>query len=74
MGTTLLIGGGIDFFTYLLFLLAASRVYEPLSGVMMQLSEIFNANLQIKRMKEMVKDMTLPLTMFPFPIRTEKLF
>ena len=53
VGTTLLIGGGIDFFTYLLFLLAASRVYEPLSGVMMQLSEIFNANLQIKRMKEM---------------------
>ena len=49
----MLIGGGIDFFTYLLFLLAASRVYEPLSGVMMQLSEIFNANLQIKRMKEM---------------------
>ena len=80
VGTTLLIGGGIDFFTYLLFLLAASRVYEPLSGVMMQLSEIFNANLQIKRMKEMeqiavrIKDMTLPLTMFPFPIRTEKLF
>ena len=53
VGTTLLIDGGIDFFTYLLFLLAASRVYEPLSGVMIQLSEIFNANLQIKRMKEM---------------------
>lgn len=53
VGTTLLVGGGTDFFTYLLFLLAASRVYEPLSGVMMQLSEIFNANLQIKRMKEM---------------------
>ena len=53
VGTTLLIGGDTDLFTYLLFLLAASRVYEPLSGVMMQLSEIFNANLQIKRIKEM---------------------
>ena len=53
VGTTLLIGGSTDLFTYLLFLLAASRVYEPISGVMTQLSEIFNANLQIKRMKEM---------------------
>lgn len=53
VGTTLLIGGGTDLFTWLLFLLAASRVYEPLSGVMMQLSEIFNANLQIRRMKEL---------------------
>ena len=52
-GAVLLVNDRTDLFTYMLFLLAASRVYEPLSGVMSQLTEIFNANLQIKRMKEL---------------------
>ena len=34
-----------------MFLVTASRIYDPLSGVMMQLSEIFNAMLQLRRMK-----------------------
>ena len=43
--------GQIDLFLYLMFLITASRIYDPLSGIMMQLSEIFNAMLQLKRMK-----------------------
>ena len=38
-------------FFFLMFLVTASRIYDPLSGVMMQLSEIFNAMLQLRRMK-----------------------
>jgi ATP-binding cassette subfamily B protein IrtB len=52
-GATLLGDGEINFLTYLIFLLAASRLYDPLSTVMMQLAEIFNAQIQIGRMKEL---------------------
>ncbi|HWR40853.1 MAG TPA: ABC transporter ATP-binding protein [Patescibacteria group bacterium] len=52
VGATLLGRGEIDFLTYLIFLLTASRLYDPLSTVMMQLAEIFNAQIQISRMKE----------------------
>lgn len=51
-GANLLSNNKIDFLTYLLFLIAASRIYEPLSGVINQIGEIFNSQLQIKRMKE----------------------
>ena len=51
IGASLFTSGAIDLLTYLLFLVAASRIYEPLGGVMMQLGEIFNSQLQIKRMK-----------------------
>lgn len=53
VGGTLLVNGQTDLFTYLIFLLASSRIYDPLSGLMSQLTEIFNAKLQIDRMKEM---------------------
>lgn len=39
-----------------MFLVAASSIYDPLSGVMMQLSEIFNAMLQLQRMKAIEKE------------------
>ncbi len=53
VGATMLGQGEIDFLTYLIFLLTASRIYDPLSTVMMQLAEIFNAQIQIGRMKAM---------------------
>lgn len=51
MGTLLLTQGELNLFFFLMFLVTASRIYDPLSGVMMQLSEIFNAMLQLRRMK-----------------------
>lgn len=51
VGTLLLSQGQLSLFMYLMFLVTASRIYDPLSGVMMQLSEIFNAMLQLRRMK-----------------------
>ena len=51
VGTLLLTQGELNLFFFLMFLVAASRIYDPLSGVMMQLSEIFNAMLQLRRMK-----------------------
>ncbi len=51
-GATLLISGEILFLQYLAFLLAASRLYDPLATVLMQLAEIFNAKVSIGRMQE----------------------
>lgn len=55
-GAVLLGQGEIDLFLYLMFLITASRIYDPLSGVMMQLGEIFNAQLQIERMKDIERE------------------
>ena len=54
VGTLLLSQGHLRLF--LMFLVTASRIYDPLSGVMMQLSEIFNAMLQLQRMKAIEKE------------------
>ena len=51
-GATLLISGEIIFMQYLAFLLAGSRLYDPLATVLMQLAEIFNAKVNIGRMQE----------------------
>lgn len=41
-----------DIFTYILFLIAASRLYDPLSGAMSNMAELFGVSLQVKRLKE----------------------
>ena len=56
VGTLLLSQGHLSLFLFLMFLVTASRSYDPLSGVMMQLSEIFNAMLQLQRMKAIEKE------------------
>lgn len=56
VGTLLLSQGHLSLFLFLMFLVTASRIYDPLSGVMMQLSEIFNAMLQLQRMKTIEKE------------------
>ena len=38
--------------TYFMFLMAATRIYDPLSGVLANIAEIFNARLKISRMQE----------------------
>lgn len=44
--------GETNLFTYILFLIAASRLYDPLSGAMANMSELFAVDLQVKRLKE----------------------
>lgn len=51
VGAGLLVQGEIDFLTYLIFLLAASRIYDPLATIFMQVAELFNARIQIRRMQ-----------------------
>ncbi len=52
VGTYLLSNGQIDIIKLILFLLVASRLYDPLSTAMMHIAEIFNAGVRIERMKE----------------------
>ena len=54
-GNSLLISGETDLLTYFMFLLAATRIYDPLSGVLTMASEIFHAKLQIDHMQEIEK-------------------
>ncbi|MEY8352021.1 ABC transporter ATP-binding protein [Lachnospiraceae bacterium 54-53] len=51
-GTIMLLKGSADLFAYLVFLIAASRVYDPLAGSLSNLAEIFHVRLQIRRMQE----------------------
>ncbi|MBN7773956.1 ABC transporter ATP-binding protein [Clostridium aminobutyricum] len=51
-GSILLINGQTDFLTFLLFLIAASRIFDPLSASLINLAAMFNSLLQIDRMKK----------------------
>jgi len=55
VGNSLIMKGELDLFTYVLFLIAASRIYDPLSGAMANMAELFNVNLQIERLKEIAE-------------------
>ena len=45
-------GTHTSLFTYILFLIAASRLYDPLSGAMSNMAELFSVQLQVNRLKE----------------------
>ena len=51
VGNALMKNEQITLFSYLLFLIAASRLYDPLSGAMANLAELFGVDLQVKRLK-----------------------
>ena len=51
VGNTLIMKEQITLFSYLLFLSAASRLYDPLSGAMVNMAELFAVDLQVKRLK-----------------------
>lgn len=53
VGIKLFLKGEIDFLIYLMYLFTISRLYDPLSVVLIQIGDIFNSLLTIKRMKEM---------------------
>ncbi|WP_188397771.1 ABC transporter ATP-binding protein [Sporomusa sp. GT1] len=53
VGSELLITGKTDLLTYLIFLITASRLYNPLSETLANVAEIFMAEIPIARMQEM---------------------
>ncbi|SQB12183.1 ABC transporter, permease/ATP-binding protein [Clostridium beijerinckii] len=53
IGGTLLAKGKTDLFIYLVFLIAASRFYDPICDSLMNLADIFSSSLKIGRMKKM---------------------
>lgn len=52
VGNSLMMNGQTTLFSYILFLIAASRLYDPLSSAMTNMGELFGVNLQVKRLKE----------------------
>ena len=52
VGNSLVVNGDTSLFTYILFLIAASRLYDPLSGAMANMAELFSVQLQVNRLKE----------------------
>lgn len=52
VGNSLTVNGQISLFTYILYLIAASRLYDPLSGAMANMAELFGVSLQVNRLKE----------------------
>lgn len=53
VGAYLISSGGIELFTYLVFLMVASRVYAPMGEVFNNLAALFYLDVRINRMKEM---------------------
>lgn len=53
VGGALLMAGKTDLLTYLIFLIAASRLYDPLAGTLANIAEIFMVQIPMKRMQAM---------------------
>ncbi len=53
VGANLISSGSIDIFTYLIFLIVASRIYAPVSEVFNNLAALFYLDVRINRMNEM---------------------
>lgn len=51
-GAALLALGEVDFFTYLIFMVVGSRVYNPISEVMSNIAVLIYLDIRINRMKE----------------------
>lgn len=50
-GASLLISSSLDFMTFIMYMLAATRLYEPLSGCLENLSGVYSTLLVVERMK-----------------------
>ncbi len=51
VGNNLMTNHQTTLFSYILFLIAASRLYDPLSGAMSNMAELFSVDLQVNRLK-----------------------
>ncbi len=52
VGVSLLASGEVNLLTFLVFLMIASRIYDPLAGALVNLAEIFISLKSVERMKE----------------------
>ena len=52
VGAKLIVTNQVDFVTFVVFLFAASRVFDPLSIILQNLAAIFSTELKVERMKE----------------------
>jgi ATP-binding cassette subfamily B protein len=50
VGAALLVGGELDVFTFFMFLIVASRVYDPLTGALEHLTAVIHAQANVDRM------------------------
>ena len=50
-GARLLLAGQLDLMVFLMFLIAATRVYGPLTGCLVNLSAVFSTMISVKRMR-----------------------
>lgn len=53
VGANLLATGGVDLFTYLIFMVVGTRIYGPVNEVMNNLAALFYLDVRINRMNEM---------------------
>lgn len=53
VGAGLLVGGDVDLFTYLVFLILAAHIFEPINEVFNNLVVLFMLDVRINRMREM---------------------
>ena len=53
VGANMLANGSVDLFTYLIFMVIGSRIYNPLNEVMNNLAALFYLDIRINRMNEM---------------------
>lgn len=51
-GANLIVSGQVDFLTFLMFLIAASRVFDPLAASLENLAAIYSTELKVARMNE----------------------
>ncbi|MGL5437648.1 MAG: ABC transporter ATP-binding protein [Lachnospiraceae bacterium] len=54
VGSNMVLAGETDLFSYTLFLIASSRIYDPLSGALSNMAELFSVQLQVKRLGSIV--------------------
>lgn len=52
VGNALMMNDQTTLFSYILFLIAASRLYDPLSGAMTNMAELFSVDLSVERLKK----------------------
>lgn len=56
VGNKMIIKQETDLFTYILFLIVASMIYDPLSQTMNNLAQIFNTDIIVERLKKVYKE------------------
>lgn len=51
VGTVLLVAGQVDFFVFFVYLLAATRVYDPINIILQAIAELMDMSLSLERMR-----------------------